>query len=271
MRLIRYKGSNGPAYASLQPDGSAKALNRHPLEGVGPLREVGEPFSPGELLAPVIPPAIFGVGLNYRAHADAMGKPIPEFPLIFVKTINTIQDPGAPILIPKGPQPSKEVDYECELAVVIGKAAHNVRRDNALDYVLGYTIANDVTARDWQFKWGGGQFTQGKCFNTFCPIGPFIVTADELPDPASLRIRTRLNDEIRQDSDIADLIFDVPALIEFLSSSKTLLPGTLILTGTPAGVGATSNPPRFLQPGDRVTIEIDGIGSLSNPVLQEAD
>ncbi len=268
MRLIRHLAAQGPAYAALQPDGSALALDGDPL-AAGGLRATGVPMRPGKLLAPVSPPNILGVGLNYRSHAEEVGRPLPQFPMIFVKTTNTLQNPGDPILLPRSQNASHEVDYEGELAVVIGRAARNVSRENALDHVLGYTIANDVSARDWQFKWGGGQFCQGKGFDTFCPLGPVLVTADELPDPGRLAIRTRVNGELRQTSTTADLIFDVPTLITFLSASKTLLSGTVILTGTPSGVGAAFNPPRFLKPGDTVSIEIEGLGTLTNPVAAE--
>ena len=164
---------------------------------------------------------------------------------------------------------SDQVDYECELAVIIGRTAKNVSKVEALDYVFGYTCANDVSARDWQIQKGGSQWTRGKTFDTFCPIGPCIVTADEIPNPNALAIRTILNGEVVQDWNTSDMIFDVPTLIEFLSGSTTLLPGTVILTGTPHGVGMAAKPPRWLKPGDRVVIEIDGIGELSNPVTLE--
>ncbi|MBC8010252.1 MAG: fumarylacetoacetate hydrolase family protein [Burkholderiales bacterium] len=269
MKIIRHLTPAGPAYAALQPDGTALALAGDPFAPGGP-RLTSEVVIPGQLLAPFIPSNIIGIGLNYRAHAAEMGRPLPEFPMIFVKTNNVVQDPAGPIVLPRSANASHEVDYECELAVVIGRAAKNVRREDALDYVLGYTAANDVSARDWQFKWGGGQFCQGKGFDTFCPLGPVLVTADEIPDPGVLDIRTVVNGELRQNSNTSDLIFDVPALIAFLSASKTLLPGTVILTGTPSGVGAAFNPPRYLQPGDTVTIEIQGIGALTNPVVAEA-
>lgn len=269
MRIIRHLTAAGPAYAALQPDGTARALSDDPIDlAIKPV-PVGPSFAPGPLLAPVLPPAIYCIGLNYRAHAAELGRPLPEFPMIFVKTINTVQNPGAPILLPRSSAASHEVDYECELAVVIGRTARNVPRERALDYVLGYTAANDVSARDWQFKWGNGQFCQAKCFDTFCPLGPVLVTADEIPDPAGLPIRTRVNGELRQNSTTADLIFDVPTLIAFLSASKTLRPGTVILTGTPGGVGAAFSPPRYLKAGDTVTIEIDGIGTLQNHVAEE--
>jgi 2-keto-4-pentenoate hydratase/2-oxohepta-3-ene-1,7-dioic acid hydratase in catechol pathway len=161
------------------------------------------------------------------------------------------------------------VDYECELAVVIGRACRNATRENALSYVLGYTCANDVSGRDWQRDGGGGQWCQGKSFDTFCPLGPVLVTPDELPRPNALRIRTVLNGQVMQDWSTDDMIFDVPAIIAFLSASKTLLPGTVILTGTPHGVGFARNPPVWLQPGDEVTVDIEGIGALTNPVVEE--
>jgi 2-keto-4-pentenoate hydratase/2-oxohepta-3-ene-1,7-dioic acid hydratase in catechol pathway len=269
MRILRHLTPAGPAYAALQPDGSALALVGDPL-APGGLRPSGETVRPGKLLAPVAATNLIGIGLNYRSHAQEVGRPPPEFPMVFVKTTNALHHPDEPILLPRSQNTSHEVDYEGELAVVIGRAAKNVSRERALDHVLGYTIANDVSARDWQFKWGGGQFCQGKGFDTFCPLGPVLVTPDELPDPRRLAIRTRVNGELRQDSTTADLIFDVPTLIAFLSASKTLLPGTVILTGTPAGVGTAFNPPRFLHAGDVVEIEIEGIGTLRNPVAAEA-
>ncbi|MCA9170775.1 MAG: fumarylacetoacetate hydrolase family protein, partial [Planctomycetales bacterium] len=165
---------------------------------------------------------------------------------------------------------SDQVDYECELAVVIGKECLNVSRADALKYVLGYTAANDVSARDWQKNGGGGQWCRGKTFATFCPLGPCITTADEIADPNQLNIKTVLNGQTMQDWSTSDMIFDVPRLIEFLSSSTKLLPGTVILTGTPHGVGAARKPPVFLQPGDQVTVELEGVGKLTNPVVEEA-
>lgn len=193
----------------------------------------------------------------------------PELPVLFVKGINTLQHPDDPIRLPTH-LASDEVDYECELAVVIGKAAKNVSRARALDHVLGYTCANDVSARDWQIKRGGGQWCRGKFFDTFCPLGPRLVTGDELPrGPNALKIATHLNGETVQDWTTADMIFDIPALIEFLSGSTTLVPGTVILTGTPHGVGMAAKPPRWLKAGDAVTIEIEHIGRLTNPVALE--
>jgi 2-keto-4-pentenoate hydratase/2-oxohepta-3-ene-1,7-dioic acid hydratase in catechol pathway len=165
---------------------------------------------------------------------------------------------------------SDEVDYECELAVVIGRACKNVSPEHALEYVLGYTCANDVSARDHQIKLGGGQWCRGKFFDTFAPLGPRLVTPAGIPNPNALRIRTELNGETVQDSNTNDMAFDVPALISYLSGSTTLVPGTVILTGTPSGVGIAKKPePRWLKPGDVVTIEIEKIGRLTNPVAEE--
>jgi 2-keto-4-pentenoate hydratase/2-oxohepta-3-ene-1,7-dioic acid hydratase in catechol pathway len=225
--------------------------------------------SVARLLAPLEPRAIFCIGLNYRQHAAETNAPIPQFPVLFVKNPAAVQDPGAPIVLPRWLR-SDKVDYECELAIVIGRAAKNVPRSTALDYVLGYTCANDVSGRDWQKEGGGSQWCRGKSFDTFCPLGPCLVTTDGIPNPNALRISTRVGEEVLQDSNTADMIFDVPTLIEFLSGSTTLLPGTVILTGTPQGVGMARNPPRFLQPGESVTVEIEKIGALTNPVIEEA-
>ena len=185
-----------------------------------------------------------------------------------MKIATAVQNPGDPIVLPRKLR-SDKVDYECELAVIIGKRCHNVSRADALSYVLGYSCANDVSARDWQKEGGGGQWCRGKTFATFCPLGPCLVTADEIPNPNALQIRTILNGNTMQDWNTNDMIFDVPTLIEFLSASTILAPGTVILTGTPHGVGAARTPPVFLQPGDEVTIEIEGIGRLTNPVVEE--
>jgi 2-keto-4-pentenoate hydratase/2-oxohepta-3-ene-1,7-dioic acid hydratase in catechol pathway len=265
MKIIRHQTPSGPAYASLQPDGSAREIAGDIL---GSFKVTDKAVKPGKLLAPVSPPNILAIGLNYKKHAEEGGKGVPERPMLFIKSTTSLQNPGDPIELPRKLR-SDEVDYECELAVVIGKACKNATRANALDYVLGYTAANDVSARDWQVRLNGGQFCQGKSFDTFCPLGPVLVTRDEIPNPNSLAIKTILNGQAMQDWNTNDMVFDVPALIEFLSGSKTLLPGTVILTGTPHGVGFVRKPPVFLKPGDTVTIEIEKIGSLTNPVAEE--
>ncbi len=266
MKIVRHQTASGTIeYASLQPDGSAIALEGDLFQGLKP---TGKKAVLGTLLAPLSPVAILCIGLNYRKHAAETNAPLPQFPVLFMKGINTVQHPGGPILLPRRLH-SRKVDYEAELAVVIGRACKNVSRAEALDYVLGYTCANDVSARDWQKEGGGSQWCRGKTFDTFAPLGPCLVTRDEIPNPNALRISTTVNGEVLQSSNTADMIFDIATLIEFQSASTTLLPGTVIITGTPEGVGMARTPPRFLQPGDSVTIEIEKIGKLTNPVAEE--
>lgn len=266
MKLYRYFTSGGSIeYGADAGDGN---INRVNGDIFGVYAVTDEPASVAELLAPIDPTGIIGIGLNYRQHAVESGLPIPEYPVVFFKGLNSLQHPGKPIALPTALR-SDEVDYECELAIVIGRACKNVDRDQALEYVLGYTCANDVSARDWQIARGGSQWCRGKTFDTFCPLGPALVTTDDIPDPNALTIRTILNGDVVQDWSTDDMIFDVPELIAFLSGSTTLLPGNVILTGTPHGVGMAAKPPRWLKPGDEVTIEIEGIGSLTNPVISE--
>jgi 2-keto-4-pentenoate hydratase/2-oxohepta-3-ene-1,7-dioic acid hydratase in catechol pathway len=225
-------------------------------------------ITPFRLLTPIDFRCIYGVGLNYRAHAEESGQEPPKYPMIFMKAPTSVQNPGDPLVLPRFLR-SDRVDYEGELGVVIGRPCKNVKPEDALAYVLGYTCVNDVSARDWQKEKGGGQFCRGKSFDTFCPSGPCLATADEIPDPSKLTIRTFVNEDMMQESSTDDLIFDVPHLISFLSGSTTLLPGTLILTGTPSGVGDARDPRRYLVPGDEVTVEIEGVGILTNPVVEE--
>ena len=265
MRILRHLTPSGPAYAAVQSDGSAREISG---DIYGDFRVTDRVVQPGKTLAPVVATNILCIGLNYKKHAAESNSPTPPYPVLFVKNTAALQNPGDPIELPVK-LPSTSVDYECELAVVIGKRCKNVSRAHALDYVLGYTCANDVSARDWQRNGGGGQWCQGKSFDTFCPLGPVLVTRDEIPNPNALRIRTILNGETLQDWNTDDMIFDVPAIIEYLSSSKTLVPGTVILTGTPHGVGFARNPPIWLKAGDSVTIDIEKIGALTNPVINE--
>jgi 2-keto-4-pentenoate hydratase/2-oxohepta-3-ene-1,7-dioic acid hydratase in catechol pathway len=260
MKIIRHLTSAGPAYACLQSDGSARAIEGDLFTAP---RFTDIAITLGKRLSPVAPTNIIGIGLNYRRHAEEGGKGVPVRPMWFMKTTNTVQNPGDPIELPAT---SQKVDYEGELAVVIGQPARDVAKEDALSYVLGYTIANDVSARDWQFEWGSGQFCHGKSFDTFCPLGPVLVTPEELTDPHKLRLKTTVNGELRQDWTTADMVFDIPTLISFLSQGRTLPAGTVILTGTPHGVGYARNPPCWLRSGDQIAVSIDGLGTLENSV-----
>lgn len=266
MKIVRFLDSNQQAHlGKLHDSGQVTRLDGSLF---GALVDTGIPVDVHKLLSPLDPKDILCIGLNYRRHAAEGNQPIPEFPILFMKNSGAVQHPGDPILLPRH-LVSNAVDYECELAVVIGRECYNVKKEQALEYVLGYTCANDVSARDWQLKFGGSQWCRGKTFATFCPLGPCLVTADQIPDPNQLKIKTILNGSTMQDWSTNDMIFSVPELIEFLSGSTRLLPGTVILTGTPHGVGGARKPPVYLQAGDSVTVEIEGIGALTNPVLEE--
>jgi 2-keto-4-pentenoate hydratase/2-oxohepta-3-ene-1,7-dioic acid hydratase in catechol pathway len=267
MQIIRHLDAQGQArFAARQADGSALEIDG---DIFGQHSVSNRPAKVGKVLAPIDPVMFLCIGLNYRKHAAESNAPIPQFPVLFMKTPTAVQNPGDPIVLPRTLR-SDEVDYECELAVVIGKKCRNVSREKALDYVLGYTCANDVSARDWQGKWGGSQWCRGKTFDTFAPLGPCLVTTDEIPNPNALAIKLDIDGEVLQDWNTDDMIFDVPALIAFLSGSTTLLPGMVVLTGTPQGVGFARKPPRWLKAGDTVTVEIEKIGKLTNRVEEEA-
>jgi acylpyruvate hydrolase len=210
------------------------------------------------------PGKIICVGLNYRSHLAEIGEPAPAYPILFHKPATSIIGQGQPIVLPRV---SQQVDYEGELAVVIGRRAKYVAEAEALSYVAGYTCANDVSAHDIEFR--TSQWTSGKMLDTFCPLGPVLATRDEIPNPASLCLNTRLNGQTVQEACTADMVFSVPFLISYISSLATLEPGDVILTGTPAGIGCNQNPQVFLQPGDQISIEIEGIGTLANPVVAE--
>lgn len=219
-----------------------------------------------KILPPVAPPNILAIGLNYRKHADETNIRYPNIPVMFIKAANSITGHNSHILLPRiGPD---EVDYEGELAIIIGKTAKNISTENAKEYILGYTCANDVSARDWQIQKQKKQWARGKSFDTFCPIGPCLVTPDSL-NPDALHIKTILNGNVVQDSNTSDMIFDVASIVHHLSQSMTLLPGTVILTGTPEGVGFTRKPPIYLKQGDVISVEIEGIGKLTNQVTSE--
>lgn len=219
-----------------------------------------------KLLAPIPrPPKFICVGLNYRDHAIENNQPIPAVPTIFNKFTNVVIGPGAPIVLPKG---SKEPDYEAEMAVVIGPGGRNIPADRAMQHVFGYTIVNDVSARDVQKA--SSQWLMGKSFDTFGPMGPWLVTADEIEDPHALDISIEIGGERLQNSNTRELIFKIPRLIEYVSMAVTLEPGDIISTGTPGGCGFARKPPRFLKPGDEVIVRVQGLGELRNPVVAEA-
>jgi 2-keto-4-pentenoate hydratase/2-oxohepta-3-ene-1,7-dioic acid hydratase in catechol pathway len=266
MKLIRYLDHSGKIQYAAEQDGGAH------------LRVEGDPFGKSQvtresaniakILAPVVPVMIWCIGQNYGRHADEVGMSSGDYPVVFAKGANALQDPSASIIIPRGAG-TAELDYEGELVVIIGKACKDVSRERALEYVAGYTCGNDVSARDWQLKRGGSQWCRGKSFDTFAPIGPCLVTADSLADPSGLGLRTTVNGRVLQDGNTRDMVRDVPALIEFLSQSTTLLPGTAIFTGTPHGVGMAQNPPLWLKDGDEVSVTIEKIGTLTNSVRQQ--
>jgi len=219
-----------------------------------------------KLRAPIArPPKIICIGLNYRDHAEEGKMAIPDVPTVFCKFATSIIGPGDPIVLPKN---SSKPDYEAEFVVVIGKRGRHIPEEKWREYVFGYSILNDVSARDFQMA--TTQWTMGKTFDTFAPFGPQIVTADEVEDPHNLAISLTLNGETMQDSNTRNMIFKTPQLITFLSSVFTLEPGDIISTGTPAGVGFARKPPRWLRPGDEVTVRVEGLGELTNPVIAES-
>jgi 2-keto-4-pentenoate hydratase/2-oxohepta-3-ene-1,7-dioic acid hydratase in catechol pathway len=285
MRLISYQSDAG-ARVAISRDGQYFDLSHADpslptsmidLLAAGPemLRRAAaataksEPLPAGniQLLAPVPrPPKIFGVGLNYADHARETGKEPPSEPVIFSKMPTSVVAHGQPIVLPAL---SNKVDYEAEMVVVVGRGGRHIRREAAMQHVAGYCSGHDVSARDWQHQKPGGQWLLGKSFDTFAPFGPELVTADEIPDPGNLHIQLRINGRTMQDSTTRQLIFSVAELIAYISGVCTLETGDIIFTGTPPGVGAARRPPVFLQTGDVVEVEIEGIGVLRNPVVAE--
>jgi len=241
-------------------------------EAIGKIRDfVNQPASPRlplssvRLRAPIpTPRKLICVGLNYRDHAEETGSEIPNVPTIFNKFATAVIGPGDEIVLPKV---SNSPDYEAEFAFVIGKGGRGIARDSWRDHIFGYTIVNDVSARDYQRA--TTQWLMGKTFDTFAPVGPWIVTADEIKDPHALDISMTINGEVLQRSNTSNLIFKIPDLVSYLSSVFTLEPGDIVSTGTPAGVGAARKPPRFLRAGDECVVKIAGIGELRNPVVAE--
>lgn len=249
MKWVRFAIGSTIGYGVLEQD-ELTAINTTPWL---PWQLTEESFALEQvkILAPCLPSKVVAVGLNYRAHAEETGQQLPEEPRLFLKPSTSVIGPGDIIVRPKM---SERVDYEGELAVVIGRAARDMDPEHAAQAILGYTCANDVTARDLQRR--DVQFTRAKGFDTFCPLGPWIETD---VDPSDLRLTTRLNGEVRQDTSTTDLIFDVPALVSFVSHVMTMLPGDVVLTGTPAGIGP-------MRAGDVVEVEISGVGTLTNTV-----
>jgi 2-keto-4-pentenoate hydratase/2-oxohepta-3-ene-1,7-dioic acid hydratase in catechol pathway len=245
--------AGAPALAAAERAGD-HAAGRIPLDDV-------------RLEAPVLRPRkILGVGLNYADHVAESGLKEPEFPTLFNKQVTSVTGPYDPIHLPRA---SRALDYEGELAIVVGRRCRHVTRERAPEVIAGYLVLDDVSVRDWQLR--TPTWTIGKSFDTHCPMGPWIVTPDELGDPHSLGIRTWVNGELRQDSNTKELVFDCYALVEHLSTAFTLEPGDVVATGTPGGVGIAMKPPRFLAAGDVVRIEIDRIGQLENPVVAEPE
>ncbi|MGZ8607593.1 MAG: fumarylacetoacetate hydrolase family protein [Actinomycetota bacterium] len=260
MRLVTFEGGfgrvEGDVVIPMGPDLVAYLTRGEAADGAPvALADV-------HLLAPVPRPGkVIGIGLNYRDHAAESGQPIPQAPILFPKFANSVIGPGAPIVIP--PE-TAQPDYEAELGVVIGRAAYRVAEADAPSYVAGYTCVNDVSARDLQFE--SSQWMLGKAIDTFLPCGPWLVTADEIPDPQALAIRLTLNGEELQSSSTAQMVFGVAELVASLSRTMTLEPGDLIATGTPPGVGFARKPPVWLRDGDVVSVEVERIGTLTNPV-----
>ncbi len=261
MRLARIECKGTVAYAVVEDAGLR--LIEGDIFGKFHATDEFVPEAAATLVAPVDPPQIVAIGRNYAEHAAETGSKLPDAPLLFIKTLNTIADPGQTILLPK--MAPGEVDFEAELAIVIGKDAKNIAPQDADDYILGYTCANDISARDCQLR-KDQQWARGKCFDTFAPLGPWIQTN---LDPDNATIRLELNDEIMQDSNTSKMIFGPRYLVSYVSRCMTLFPGSIIMTGTPPGVGEGRTPKIFLRNGDKVTVSIGGIGQLTNPVGME--
>ena len=267
MRWLRFERNGTETIGFLQDQDTVQPV------GAGSLQEViggsgtaaagaAVPLASVRLRAPLRPGKIICVGLNYMDHCREQKIDPPDRPTLFAKFPTSVVGPGDAIEWPA--DFSTQVDYEAELAVVVGRTARRVRSDDALDYVFGYTVADDVSARDVQFS--DKQWIRGKAADTFCPLGPVVVTRDEVPDPQALAIRCRVNGTTLQDSNTREMIFPVREIVAFISRAITLEPGDVILTGTPDGVGVFRDPKVFLKPGDRVEVEIEGLGLLSNPV-----
>ncbi|MDD4362586.1 MAG: fumarylacetoacetate hydrolase family protein [Atribacterota bacterium] len=260
MKIVRYQ-KNKETYYGILEGNKINRIEGNVFQSINPTG-IMDDRSEVKLLAPVKPFDIIAIGLNYKKHAQESGETFPERPLIFIKANSSLIGPEDNIEIPE--MAPNEVDYEAEFAIVIGKEAKNIAIEDVPEYVLGYTCGNDVSARDCQLRIDK-QWARGKSFDTFCPLGPWIET--ELADPDNCRIKSILNGKVMQDSNTADLIFGTKELVSYCSKNFTLHPGTVIMTGTPGGVGFARNPQVFLKPGDVIEIEIEGIGKLSNKVI----
>ena len=259
MKLYRLLDKDSrTTYAAEADDGTYRRIDG---DIFGEYSVTDTPVQAREILAPLAPAAIFAIGGNYRSHIEEVHASFPDAPVVFAKAITSVIGQGSEIHLPAaGPD---HVDYEVELAVVIGKTCRDVRAESAGEVILGYTVANDVSARDWQKR--VSQWVRAKSFDTFCPLGPCIATD---VDPSDLHLKTTLNGQVMQDASTADMIHSVPQLVEFISADLTLPAGTIILTGTPSGVGEARSPQVYLRPGDTITCEIDGIGELTNTVKE---
>jgi len=267
VRFGRFQDAQGAvAYGIQQADGSFTLAEGCPFQGT--LADTGRKATVAQLLPPVEPKELLCIGLNYRSHADELGLPYPKNPVVFIKSRNCAVGSGAQVVKPRI---TEKMDYEVELAVVVGKECKDVPVEEALDYVLGYTCANDLSTRDWQKhpEMAGSQWCRSKMFDGFAPLGPVLVTKDEIPDPHTLRLQSFVNGALMQDSTTADLIFNIPQLVSFLSIGTTLVPGTVILTGTPFGVAEGRTPPPYLKPGDKVDVEIEKIGRLECTIVPD--
>lgn len=268
VKFARFEdGSSTVHYGIQQSDGSLTYAEGDPF--VGTLKDTGKKADAKRILSPVEPPVVVCIGLNYKGHADELGVDYPKNPVVFLKPTTAVTGPETPIVKPRI---SEKMDYEVELAIVIGKDCKDVPVNKALDYVLGYTAANDVSTRDWQKdpEKAGSQWTRSKIFDNFCPLGPVCVTSDEIGDPNKLRVQCFVNGVSMQDSNTNDLIFNVQECISFCSIGTTLKAGTVIITGTPAGVAEGRTPQPWLQPGDDMVVEIEKIGRLHNKVVADA-
>lgn len=268
MRWVRVLQAEKPLFGVVQGEtiGLTRLTWPEILEGAAPEIMAELPLEGAPLLAPLERPGkIVAIGQNYWDHVREQNKPAPEYPIIFTKFTTSLNHPGG--IVCWSPALTTQVDFEAELAVVVGRAARRVTEADALDYVFGYTAANDITARDLQY--GDKQWVRGKSLDTFCPLGPAVVTTDEIPDPQRVAIRTTLNGQVMQDSHTGEMIFSVAHLLAFASQAFTLEPGDVLLTGTPDGVGHFRNPPVYLGNGDRIVVELAGIGRLENVCVTE--